>query len=215
MTYTWLIIVGNKDLLLKTDQNWRHNYRKIRLREFRNHAFYPEENVELEPGRLFEVPARALGSVYSLQPDKSEDISFVYDSLFSSVPNGVEEIVCVYTDQSSYYENHMKKSKSCLLWQDTWTLQPLLKRYFQEKFPEAEISDILLASDLRSYESAIKDVREKVINIINSTPSREVIITSQTDIPTLGMAVNSQLTLFKNKRKILLQYRGKSHFFSI
>lgn len=145
----WILTTGNSDVQLKHNYNankWQRFYRKIRS-ELSNHLFEPSRLKNALANEPYTVPARVMGMVYSSQlNDESvfNDLHFPLLDTFTDFLTKLDkkekpnQIIVITTNQEKAFDDDDKKNNKCPYWQDTCTLQPILEKYFEQKFPRLQ-----------------------------------------------------------------------------
>lgn len=145
----WILTTGNSDVQLKHNYNankWQKFYRNIRS-ELSNHLFEPSRLKNALANEPYTVPARVMGMVYSSQlNDESvfNDLHFPLLDTFTDFLTKLDkkekpnQIIVITTNQEKAFDDDDKKNNKCPYWQDTCTLQPILEKYFEQKFPRLQ-----------------------------------------------------------------------------
>jgi hypothetical protein len=147
----WIVTTGNSDVKLNPNYNaskWQKFYRMVRS-ELSNHLFEPSRLKNAPANEPYTVPARVMGMVYSPQlNDESfnifDDLYFPLLDTFTDFLNKLDKkektkkVIVITTNQENAFDDHDKKNNKCPYWQDTCQLIPILKKYFQQKFPQLQ-----------------------------------------------------------------------------
>ncbi|MBD2568853.1 hypothetical protein [Anabaena lutea] len=144
----WIITTGNSDVQLKTDDNWeRPLYEEVRyddqkdIRKCDKFAAIQEDKTT----ELYPVPARILGIVYGnhVQDNYYGNLAFpLLDTFTQYFVNKPDEkpsmLIVLLTDQRNIFVdengdlNEQVEHEFSPFWQDTCTLEPIFKEYFQQ-----------------------------------------------------------------------------------
>ncbi|MBD2440580.1 hypothetical protein [Nostoc sp. FACHB-110] len=134
----WIVTTGNSDVILQHDLNWGKFHEEVRddLECWDFACATPRDKDNESVG--FTVPARVLGQVYAKYPDYyGDDLSFplldTYREYFEKEEIKLKKIIVLLTDQAQifHYQEQRIHEKSPY-WQDTSSIEPLLKWYFQK-----------------------------------------------------------------------------------
>jgi len=138
----WIITTGSSDVQLQNKDRWNILYPKVRKELEINKQFSCSE-TEQNGKKLWRYPARAMGVVYGkFLAEHYADLEFPLLNSFSSYLNNKDKkielnrIIVLLTDQSDVVSVADKNKPSHFYWQDTCTLQPILKEYLQNQFPD-------------------------------------------------------------------------------
>ncbi|MBD2045490.1 hypothetical protein H6F78_07745 [Coleofasciculus sp. FACHB-64] len=219
----WIVTIGSSDVQLDSDNKCREKNRTEKQRSNKIwHYWYDDEvqadchDIAFEPKQSYKdkdepyrIEARALGMVYEASsPDVQKEIlsyltyplldNFVEKlKLEESSPNAIAVLL---TDQSKIFHSDAERRKpKCPSWQDTCTLKPILKQYFQDKFPNANCVWITLSpvSDekgLDDWNSVLDLVRTNLRDQLESeqievNASDKVYVSHQAGTPAISSAV--------------------------
>lgn len=210
----WIITTGSSDIQLKTKDNWNHTHRKIRNQKYNNHDFEPLRPIFADQTEPFQVPARVMGIVYGeyLINEHYDDLYFpIFEALSAKlIALGTlpDKIIIIYTDQSQIFDNKDKNIKKCPYWQDTCTLEPIITKYFQTKFPQIkQLEDKILTptkDGLDNWDATLTLVKDKLSDIEveeNST----VFVSHQAGTPAISSAIQFMtLAKFGNQVQFLV-----------
>ncbi len=155
----WIVTIGSSDVQLDSDNKCREKGRTEKQRSDKIwHYWYEDEvqadcyDIAFEPKQSYKdkdepyrIEARVLGRVYeSSYPDVQQEIlSYLtfplLDNFVGTLKDSAPDAIAVLlTDQSEIFKSNSERRKpKCPYWQDTCTLKPILKEYFQENFPDA------------------------------------------------------------------------------
>lgn len=144
----------------ETQQAWRYWYKPLQSYLRNGH-----ENLTFEPMPIsrdleasYRIEARVLGMLYQYHQehnDATDEKISTHDEIWSYLTfplldNFVDElnkegrqqpdeIALILTDQSAIFTTKHERKEDSPYWQDTCCLEPILERYFQNKYPEAKI----------------------------------------------------------------------------
>lgn len=207
---TWILTIGNSDIQLKTEDTWL-TLSELVYEEIYNHVFVPNK-VENED--LWTVPARAVGLAYS------KDLETYYDDLHFPLLDSFTEllqqqniipdkIIILLSDQSNLFDEMSRYSIKCPYWKDTCTVEPIINKYLEEKFPNTKLKYLTLtplnnSKGLDSWDKTLDLVTEKLANL--SISEREKIYVShQAGTPALSSALQFiSLSQFGERVKFLV-----------
>jgi hypothetical protein len=221
----WIITTGSSDVQLKTEANWSTLFSKVRG-EFFKKTFPPSKN-----GKLWTVPARVMGTVYS-QSDASayfDDLVFpLLDNFVGKIQSEkLSQIILILTDQENVFPISKRCSPTAEFWKDTCTLQPILKRYLETKYPDTEILDPLIlkpespSDGLDDWDSVFKMVQSK-FSKLNFPEDETIYVSHQAGTPAISSAIQfASLARFGQRveflvssaRDVKLTYKLKSSAF--
>jgi hypothetical protein len=203
----WIITTGSSDVQLKTKANWSTLFPKVRA-EFFNKTFPPSEN-----GRLWTVPARVIGTVYS----QSDASGYFDDLVFPLLNNFVDKIqseeisriILILTNQVNVFSDQKKGSVLSPFWDDTCTLRLLLRTYLKAKYPKAKVTSLTLKPE-RSNDGL--DDWDSVFRLVQSKFSKfcvpedgTIYVSHQAGTPAISSAVQfASLARFGQRVKFLV-----------
>jgi len=158
MSVVWIVTTGNSDVKLTDDTGWGD------LRIKKMEQLYPCEN-EFSPtpesnSDLLTLPARVMGIVYG------DAIETYWDRLTFPLLDGFcqefktdkknkpDRIIVLLTDQEAIFDDYSRGDAACPYWQDTYTLQPILKHYFSQVFGEKFANEKIEFSVLKPQQGA-------------------------------------------------------------
>ncbi|MEA5620471.1 hypothetical protein VB711_21875 [Cronbergia sp. UHCC 0137] len=232
----WIITTGNSDVQLKTDDNWEDFYGDVRYDDDKDIIKWDKFAClqEDKATELYPVTARILGIVYEnhLQ-DNYDDLAFplldTFTQYFLDEPNKKPSIIIVLlTDQRNIFVdkngnlNEKVENEFSPFWQDTCTLEPMFKKYFQQreifssiklefhtlrpakKFHTSETSKEGLdnwENTLDVAKEEFKKIQEKLAEYTEYDPNETVYVSHQAGTPAISSAVQFvSLSNFKNVR---------------
>lgn len=189
----WIITVGSSDVQLNSKEHWVELFRSVRS-ELDDRGFKPVEGMN----KRFLVPARVMGTVYS-QPQAEQyfdsDLEFPLLSNFASQLQDVklDKVILVLTDQTSIFPPQARGSQSCPYWQDTHTLEPILKRYLNKKFSTLEIAPLPLQpqSDTKGVDDwdYILQLVQQEFRTLNFPEKATIYVSHQAGTPAVSSAI--------------------------
>ena len=208
----WIVTTGNSDIILKNDQNWGNKlYNQVR-NELQCKQFSQPNPIDKDNKKAgYTAPARVLGHVYGNQPDYYTDLEFplldTFSKYFEEKQIKLDQIILLLTDQEKIFQEEQKCYKMSPYWQDTLTLEPIFKWYFQEKF---KLKPIFLK--LQPLEGQGLDHWDKTYRLVEATlqciaynPLKSVYVSHQAGTPAISSAVQFvSLNKFNKKVKFIL-----------
>lgn len=210
----WLVTTGSSDVQLTTDEHWRVWFRPIQHNYYRL-AFEPTQTIpdDEEPYR---IPPRVLGNVYNNCPEEVwEYLTFPLLQEFTRTLQAepIAQIILLLTDQENIFDDKERDNARCPYWQDTCTLLPIFKRYFQEHFPTTDLVPIVLRpqageSGLDDWDHVL-DVVRKSLTAVEVAPTT-VYVSHQAGTPAISSAVQfTSLARFRGDVQFLVsnEYR--------
>lgn len=203
----WIITTGSSDVQLNNTSNWNRLLGKVRSQS--GMKTITPSNEE----HSFTVPARAMGIVYG-QPDASQyfgDLVFpLLDNFVSKIQSEkLSQIILILTDQVNVFSASEKNSMSSPFWQDTSTLQPILKKYLNDRYPEAEIIPRVLQPESQSkglddWDSVFELVQRK-LSELSFPDDGTVYVSHQAGTPAISSAIQfASLARFGQRVKFLV-----------
>ena len=217
----WIVTIGSSDVQLDSDRISSEKGRNEKQRSNKFWSYWYEDtkpdcyDIAFEPKQAYKdldesyrIEARVLGSVYESSSQKVKDEIWSYLT-FPLLDKFVEElresppdaIALLLTDQSEIFKhNSTTRKPKCAYWQDTCKLEPILKRYFQDKFPEAKYKPIFLSptsgdKGLDDWNYVLELVRENLRTIefdgkeIKNEEIKTVYVSHQAGTPAISSAV--------------------------
>jgi hypothetical protein len=165
----WIVTIGSSDVQLDSDNKcrekgrtekqgsdkiWKYWYEEVQ-EDCYDIAFEPKQSYK-DRNESYRIEPRVLGMVYEASSPEVQKEIFSYltfpllDNFVGTLKNppsdaiafgDTQSIIAVFlTDQSEFFSSNVKRrNQKCPYWQDTCTLKPILKQYFQDKdkFPNA------------------------------------------------------------------------------
>ena len=163
----WILTIGSSDVQLESDKInreksltekqrspkvWSEWYDEAIKEECYDILFEPKQSYK-DSDESYRVEARVLGTVYESSSLQVRDEIWSYLT-FPLLDNFVRKftashpdaIAILLTDQSEFFKDkNTRRKPKCAYWQDTCKLEPILQRYFQDKFPQAQYKPIFLS----------------------------------------------------------------------
>jgi hypothetical protein len=194
----WILTIGSSDVQLKPKNNWTNLYRSGRSQLKPDRGFSPSK---LPDSDCLRVPARVMGVIYSQPQASLDDLEFpLVDNFINKLKTqqlAIDKVILVLSDQSVFPE--IKRGQKHPYWQDTCTLQPILKNYLTERWkdvsPTLEIQPLLLeaASEeegLDNWDAVLKLVQRKFTSSDLNFPADTIVYVShQAGTPAISSAV--------------------------
>ncbi|MEG3939818.1 hypothetical protein QT995_16870 [Microcoleus sp. S36b_A3] len=234
----WIVTIGSSDVQLDSDSECRKKDRNEQQRSDKIWRYWYEDEIKpdchdisFEPKQSYKdkdepyrIEARILGTVYEESSSIIRDEIWSYltfpllDNFVGELENSSPDAIAVLlTDQSEIFQDKNTRGKQkCAYWQDTCKLEPILQRYFQDKFPQAKYKPIFLAptsSDkgLDDWNYVLDLVREKLRAIefdgeeIKNEEIETVYVSHQAGTPAISSAVQFvSLARFRNNVEFLV-----------
>lgn len=234
----WIVTIGSSDVQLVSDET---NQAKGRTKnQYSNQVWnywYTDDlkadcyDIDFDPKKAFKnkeetyrVAARTLGQVYkvseeSIQAEIWDYLTFpLLDNFVQALQNSPapEAIVVLLTDQSTIFDSRQQRKANSPYWQDTCELEPILQRYFAERFPgvSCEFVSLIPQSETESLDNwnAVLDlVRKEFRNLtieknpIQIDPEETVYVSHQAGTPAISSAVQfCSLAKFSDRVKFLV-----------
>lgn len=240
----WLVTIGSSDVQLDSDNESRKKGRNEKQRSDKIWRYWYEDEVSedcydiaFEPKQAYKdknepyrIEPRVLGMVYeSSSLDIQKEIwSYLTFPLLDNFVGKLEEsppdaIVVLLTDQSKFFNSNDERRKlKCPYWQDTCKLEPILKQYFQEKFPDTKCVWITLSpasgkKGLDDWNYVLDLVRNSLRDQLNSEEIKvhsndKVYVSHQAGTPAISSAVQfSSLARFGGRVKFLVSSERDSN----
>ena len=161
MSVVWIVTTGNSDVKLTDDTGWG----ALRIKKMEQ--LYPCEN-EFSPtpesnSDLLTLPARVMGIAYGDAIETYwERLTFpLLDGFCQEFEpkkknkNKPDRIIVLLTDQEAIFDDYSRGDAACPYWQDTYTLQPILKHYFTQAFSEKFANEKIEFSVLKCLQCAV------------------------------------------------------------
>ncbi|MGB7710665.1 MAG: hypothetical protein WBL95_14215 [Microcoleus sp.] len=234
----WIVTIGSSDVQLDSDSECRKKDRNEQKRSDKIWRYWYEDEIKpdchdipFEPKQSYKdkdepyrIEARILGTVYEESSSTVRDEIWSYltfpllDNFVGELENSSPDAIAVLlTDQSEIFKDKNTRGKQkCAYWQDTCKLEPILRRYFQDKFPQAKYKPIFLpptSSDkgLDDWNYVLDLVREKLRAIefdgkeIKNEEIETVYVSHQAGTPAISSAVQFvTLARFRNNVEFLV-----------
>jgi len=221
----WLVTIGSSDVQLHSDNQSREKGKKEAQRSNKIWRYWYEDEVEeecygleFEPKQAYSdfnepyrIEPRVLGMVYqSNSPDIQDEIwSYLTFPLLDNFVKKLqhsppEAIVVLLTDQGEIFSSDDERRKlKCPYWQDTWNLQGILERYFQDRFSNIKTESIewiplaptSAKKGLDNWDYVLDLVDEKLGNlqingeVVNKESVETAYISHQAGTPAISSAV--------------------------
>ncbi|MBD0261273.1 MAG: hypothetical protein ICV78_00720 [Tolypothrix sp. Co-bin9] len=207
----WIVTTGNSDVILKHDKNWGKFYNLVRndleCRQFSNPAQINPDDSKAG----YNAPARLLGRVYENQADYYDsDLDFplfnTFCQYFEENKIKLHRVILLLTNQDNIFKQEQKASKKSPYWQDTHTLEPIIKWYFQQKFNlKSDLIELApeTGQGLDHWNETLSLV-ERTLQKIEFNPLKTVYISHQAGTPAISSAVQFvSLNKFKKVKFVL------------
>jgi hypothetical protein len=238
----WILTIGSSDVQLKSDQEsqdagrssqhfsgrmWTRWFSSIKSDCYGIPFDVSSNDLEVS----YRVPARVLGRVYQKQPDLQENIfSYLTFPLLEDFTQKVQQfgelgqIVLVLTDQSKIFaDGRTERGVKSPYWQDTSELLPILKRYFSEQLPNAQVVEPIVlqpetvADSLDNWDSVLELVRQKFAVLNNDLLAtdgelEQVYVSHQASTPAISSAVQFMtLSYFGDRVRFLVASENQNN----
>jgi len=209
----WIVTTGSSDVQLNTDENLGNLYGEIqsKYKVLNNYNFDIRSIQEDKNTGLYPVDSRLLGLVYRHYLEQhGDDLEFpILDSLMPMIleksskndSNSSLKILVLLTDQSKIFDKNKVNEiglNSCPYWQDTCTLVPILKWYFQNKLqikPNFCCIQPPKSQERRGIDhwnemlTVVKEKLNKSCKSLNLEPDEVVYVSHQAGTPAISSAV--------------------------
>lgn len=203
----WFLTIGNSDVQFKTADNWYELYDAQRddypLSKCGNNFSELDQDEATE---RFSTAARVIGLVYSNQEEGFTDLQEEYftDLVFPLLDvftqelesQSLSKIYLILSDQSGIFDNEAIEKPECPFWMDTCTLEPLIRKYLNNKFPNAEIIPLIIKpenEELRGidhWDYMLDCVSKKLTQkCFPSDSEEEIYVSHQAGTPAISSAV--------------------------
>ena len=206
----WIITTGSSDVQLKNN-----NFDKLRAKvhnQLETHKqFSPAKSKD---GKRFLFPARAMGKVYGSAIDQNYgDLVFPlldnFWSLFTEKEITPQRIIVLVTDQSQFFKDKASEINQVFspYWQDTCTLEPLLRHYFVGKSTVNPEFLTLEAnkSGLDNWNEVLDLVQKKLADLKDIPQNATVYVSHQAGTPAISSAVQfASLAQFGDRVEFLV-----------
>lgn len=159
MSVVWIVTTGNSDVKLTDDTGSRHVIDK-KGEQLYYCGFSPLDDSDDSDVTLFTLPARVMGIAYG------DAIETYWECLTVPLLDGFcqefktdkknkpDRIIVLLTNQEAIFDDYSRGDAACPYWQDTYTLQPILKHYFTQVFGEKFANEKLEFSVLKPQQGA-------------------------------------------------------------
>ncbi len=220
----WIITTGSSDVQLTTEKRWNELCDKARNQQNIKKKLDTQKKIELtksvvklkgsdSPITRFLAPARAMGIVYgNALAEKAEhynDLDFPLLNNFSILLQEKDivfsKIIVFVTDQDNLFKPSEKKQTYCPHWQDTCTLESILKQYFQNFSHKDEGLDpefLILQPDteksdadssripgLDDWNNVLKLVQKEFANFKDIPEDATIYVSHQASTPAISSAI--------------------------
>jgi hypothetical protein len=240
----WIVTIGSSDVQLdsdsecskkdrnkqqRSDKVWRYWYEDEIKPDFHDIPFEPKQSYK-DKDEPYRIEARVLGTVYESSSPTVQDEIWSYLT-FPLLDNFVREfkishpdaIALLLTDQSEIFKDkNTRRKPKCPYWQDTCKLEPILQRYFQDKFPQAKYTPIFLSptsgdKGLADWDYVLDLVREKLHNFkFDGEEIKTVYVSHQAGTPAISSAVQfASLARFRNNVEFLVSNEYNQQAYTI
>lgn len=211
----WLVTTGSSDVQLKSDDHWDDWYRKIKQNCYRlPFKAKPVDDEDLDT--YYRLAPRVLGMAYQAFPEgvwSSLEFPLLKEFICNLQGENIDKIILLLTDQTPIFDETRQDDIKCPYWQDTCTLQPIFKRYFEEQFPDTELIPLLLSP--KPDKPGLDDWNE-VLTLVRDTLNSDefaakilnpetVYVSHQAGTPAISSAVQFiSLARFRNNVQFLV-----------
>jgi hypothetical protein len=232
----WIVTIGSSDVQLDSDTSSREKGRNDKQKSNKLWSYWYEDtkpdcyDIAFEPKQAYKdldesyrIEARVLGSVYESSSSAVRDEIWQYltfpllDSFVENLQHPHPDAIAVLlTDQSEIFkDDNIRRKPKCPYWQDTYTLKPILARYFQDKFPEVKCEWIVLSPSgdkgLADWNYVLKLVGQELGNLkfdgreIKNEEITTVYVSHQAGTPAISSAVQfASLARFRTNVEFLI-----------
>lgn len=238
----WIITTGSSDVQLTTNKHWNELCDKARNQLDTQQKIKLDESVVKPRGsdspiKRFLAKARAMGIVYgNAITEKAEyynELDFPLLNNFSTLlqeKNIVfSKIIVFVTNQANLFKRSEKNQPYCPHWQDTCTLETILKQYFQKfphkvqgiepKFlilqPDTEKSDAASSEipGLDDWNNVLKLVQKEFTKLNDIPEDATIYVSHQASTPAISSAVQfvSLATFGKRVKFLVSNEYNKEH----
>jgi hypothetical protein len=207
----WIITTGSSDVQLKIADNWGPLHGKIRNKLETSKQF---NQTKSKDNQRFLYPARAMGLVYGSAIEKHyDDLAFpLLDNFWTLLTERniiPQRIIVLLTDQTQTFPKPADKNNVfSAYWQDTCTLEPLLKRYLAGKSsatPEFLTLKPAGQSGLDNWNDVLELVQHKLAILTDIPQDTMVYVSHQAGTPAISSAVQfASLAQFGDQVKFLV-----------
>ena len=207
----WIITTGSSDVQLKNDKNWGTLHGRVRNQLETQKQF---SQTKSKYGQRFLYPARAMGVVYGSAIDQHHgDLVFPlldnFWSLFTEKEITPQRIIVLVTDQTQFFKDKASEKNQVFspYWQDTCTLEPLLRHYLAEKSTVTPEFLTLEAdkSGLDNWNEVLELVQKKLADLKDIPQNATVYVSHQAGTPAISSAVQfASLAQFGDRVEFLV-----------
>ncbi|XGV86606.1 MAG: hypothetical protein ACAF42_13745 [Limnothrix sp. BL-A-16] len=227
----WILTIGSSDIQLKRNSCWDDWYECLEVDyDEKYHVDFKKIHFKSND-EVLRVPARVLGSVYQNQSEIQSTIfcQLVFPLLENFTrkvrqPGELNQIVLVLTDQSKIFaDGRTERGVKSPYWQDTSELLPILKRYFSEQLPNAQVVEPIVlqpetvADSLDNWDSVLELVRQKFAVLNNDLLAtdgelEQVYVSHQASTPAISSAVQfMSLSYFGDRVRFLVTSENQNN----
>ena len=209
----WIITTGSSDVQLKneSEKNWNILRGKATSELGINKQFSPTKS-KVNQRSLY--PARAMGVVYGSAIDQHYgDLVFPlldnFWSLFTEKEITPQRIIVLVTDQTQFFKDKASEKNQVFspYWQDTCTLEPLLRHYLVGKSTVTPEFLTLEAdkSGLDNWNEVLELVQKKLADLKDIPQNATVYVSHQAGTPAISSAVQfASLAQFGDRVEFLV-----------
>jgi hypothetical protein len=204
---TWLLTIGNRDVQLRVDRLRIDLVRAARDRHLELDKLTPKPARYGDENR-YTLEARVLGLIYEPVPEHS-DLAFPLLDAFTTYLELVgppERVILVLTDQSQIFSESARTSQYSPYWQDTCTLEPLLRYYFRQRWQFEVEPPVVLSPENRGIDhwDGTLALVEAAFQKLDLGGAGTVYVSHQAGTPALSSAVQfSSLSRFDERVRFL------------
>jgi len=227
----WILTIGSSDVQLDSDsvsqqkertaekysdKVWRYWYDDLQYEHKLPSSEAPTRSGK-DKSDTYRILPRVLGRVYNLSPEsiQQEILSYLTFPLLDSFTQAMKDyphlhtIVVLLTDQSNIMAND--KDKDSPYWKDTCELEPILRHYFREKFPNTDVEVVILSpisaeKGLDNWDAVFDLVSQHFKTLsLPQAQSDTVFVSHQAGTPALSAAVQfCSLAKFTDRVRFLV-----------
>lgn len=226
----WIVTIGSSDVQLKSDATNQQEGRNQGEMSHEVWKYWYEDGIKnehcysvvFEPKRAFEdkdenyrIASRVLGTVYELSDEdiQTEIFDYLTFPLLSKFIERLksidvpDEIALLLTDQSKIIGEQERQDIKSPYWDDTGKLEPIIERYFNKHFPDAQLIPLKLTPDeqrgLDDWDNVLTLIQTK-LDTIEIEPDT-VYVSHQAGTPAISSAVQFEsLAQFGQRVKFLV-----------
>ncbi len=208
----WIVTTGSSDAQLQSDESW-HRWHRSTKHEYYRLPFKPNA-IEDDSESRFRLASRVLGLVYDAQPEEVWEVlqfplldGFVaHLQAISDLPT---RIILLLTDQNQIFDENDRETVRCPYWQDTCELKPMFRRYFAEKFPNADCVSLVLEPMTQNEGlddwNAVLSIVDRALSSLKFEENATVYVSHQAGTPAISSAVQfTSLSRFGQQVKFLV-----------